>query len=189
LSGEWWRVLTGHFTHWNLDHAMWDVLMFVALGALCESRWPRRFAVCTAASALAISLAIFYGQPDVELYRGLSGIDSALFTLAVWGLLEVALAHRRFAGMAALTTLLLGLIGKIMWEYATGATIFVDSTAEFVPIPLAHLVGASVGLLTAMVGCAVNWWRADGRPSHRLPNESRFNTAALGQRDPLFFAR
>ena len=29
-AGQWWRMLTGHLTHWNMDHLLWDVLMFQA---------------------------------------------------------------------------------------------------------------------------------------------------------------
>ena len=34
-QGEWWRVLSGHLTHWNTDHLFWDAIMFAALGIFC----------------------------------------------------------------------------------------------------------------------------------------------------------
>ena len=42
LAGAWWRCLTGHLVHWNTEHLVWDLLMFVVLGYLIErqSRWP-----------------------------------------------------------------------------------------------------------------------------------------------------
>ena len=128
--------------------------MFLALGALCEVRWPRRFAVCVVTSALTISAALSCLQPEVELYRGLSGIDSALFTLAVVCLIREAIAERRLAFALPLVASLLGLLGKILYEYATGTTLFVNSTGAFVPIPLAHLAGSAVGLIVACSGLA-----------------------------------
>ena len=39
---------------------------------------------------------------------------------------------------------------EIVWEFHTGGTLFVDSSSgQFVPVPLAHLAGAAVGLLVA----------------------------------------
>ncbi len=43
LHGACWRLLTGHFTHWNTDHLFWDVCMFVALGTMIGApvSWPQ----------------------------------------------------------------------------------------------------------------------------------------------------
>src|SRR5687767_9327213 len=35
-GGQWWRLLTGHLTHWNLDHFTWDCIVFLVLGAYTE---------------------------------------------------------------------------------------------------------------------------------------------------------
>src|SRR5689334_9624999 len=37
-SGELWRLVTCHWTHWDADHLAWDVATFVALGVACERR-------------------------------------------------------------------------------------------------------------------------------------------------------
>ena len=76
-GGEWWRSLTGHVTHWNGDHLFWDLSVFVILGALCERTCRRSFGAAVASSALLIPLAVWVFLPGMELYRGLSGIDSA----------------------------------------------------------------------------------------------------------------
>jgi hypothetical protein len=76
---EVWRLITGHWTHWSIDHLFWAVLMFAVLGAELEVRSRRRFALFVICSALVISGHALWSQSALFVYRGLSGIDSALF--------------------------------------------------------------------------------------------------------------
>ena len=50
LHGEWSRILTGHLTHWNLDHLFWDATTFLLLGVACVWRSVGR----TVATLLAL---------------------------------------------------------------------------------------------------------------------------------------
>lgn len=60
--------------------------------------------------------------------------------------------------LAVIVVLLLGMVAKIAWEFLADGTIFVDSSSgQFVPVPLAHLVGAAVGLLVATYGVGQFW--------------------------------
>ena len=36
--GQIWRLVTCHLTHWNADHRLWDVVMFVVLSCVVERR-------------------------------------------------------------------------------------------------------------------------------------------------------
>lgn len=145
-AGEIWRVVSGHLTHWNGDHLCWDVLMFAVLGALVERTSRASFLATTVLSALAISAALWFLQPAQALYRGLSGIDSALFVFqAIW-LAREALSEKRFAASVLPIMALAGFVGKVGYEYASGCTMFVDSMAAgFEPLPLAHVIGGLVG--------------------------------------------
>ena len=128
--------------------------MFLVLGAVCERRWPRRFVCCLLASPVAISLTLWWAHADVSTYRGLSGVDTALFTLAAVGLLAEAAARRNRAGTFTIVALFAALAAKIVYEAATGTTLFVHSAGAFVPLPLAHLVGSIVG---TAIAAAVNF--------------------------------
>ncbi|MBX9788209.1 MAG: rhombosortase [Pirellulales bacterium] len=145
-AGEIWRIVSGHLTHWNGDHLLWDVLMFAVLGALVERTSRASFLATTVLSALAISAALWFLQPAQVLYRGLSGIDSALFVFqAIW-LAREALSEKRFAASVLPMVALAGFVGKVGYEYASGCTLFVDSAAAgFAPLPLAHVIGGLVG--------------------------------------------
>ncbi len=150
-AGESWRFLSGHWTHFSLDHLVLDVLMFAVLGTLCEAITRARFYLCLFGSAVLIPAAIWLMLPQLETYRGLSGIDSALYVLLVVTLLKHQLAERDTVSMGLAATALLGFIAKVGYEVVTGSTFFLDSSgANMVPIPLAHAVGAVVGLLSGL---------------------------------------
>lgn len=151
-QGEAWRLVTCHLTHFTPDHLLWDAAVFIVLGAAVERRSPRRFALCTAASALAIPAAIAALAPGIATYRGLSGIDSALFALYASLVMREAAADGQRGIVAAVVVLGIGFLSKVAYEVRTGAALFVASAAArgaMVPVPLAHLAGAAVGLAVA----------------------------------------
>jgi membrane associated rhomboid family serine protease len=82
----------------------------------------------------------------LDQYRGLSGLDTALFALLNTELLWQRYRERDWTAVAVLATLLTLMLGKIGWETITGNCLFVDTAGQFTPIPFAHLVGAVVGL-------------------------------------------
>ncbi|MFN0058075.1 MAG: rhombosortase [Planctomycetota bacterium] len=141
-NGQVWRVATGHFTHATIDHLLWDVVVFVVLGLLVERRSRRQLVRVIAVSALAISAAVFALEPQFLQYRGLSGIDSALFVAFVTDAL-VRTRDRRTKW--SLVALLVAFAAKVIFEYAAGTTLFVDATAAMTPVPLAHVAGGLVG--------------------------------------------
>jgi rhomboid family GlyGly-CTERM serine protease len=148
-NGEIWRTFTGHFTHFGTDHLRWDLIAFIAFGSLAEMRSRSAFMICLGSSALAISLCVGVLQPQFLTYRGLSGLDSALFGFVVADLLR---SGRRdhdhlMSGFAALA--LTGFLAKSVYEIATGLSFFVENSTEFTPVPLAHLSGAAVGIVVA----------------------------------------
>ncbi len=145
-SGELWRVVTCHITHWSLDHLVWDVGALLVLGALSEVPYRRAFAWCVTVSTLLIPLAVWMLMPELNAYRGLSGIDSALFVLLAVMMLGESLTARQYGWTALCTTVLLAFAGKVGYEYIAETTLFVNSAeADMIPIPLAHVVGGLVG--------------------------------------------
>ncbi|MDH3716583.1 MAG: rhombosortase [Planctomycetota bacterium] len=151
VAGEYWRFVTGHLVHWNFDHLFWDLSVFVVLGAMCERRNRTAFLACLLGSAAAISLYTLVALPQMPIYRGLSGIDTALFALLGVGLFADAQSSGNRTMQWIIAVAMLGLIAKTTYEFATDATIFVDhATAAFVPITMAHVLGASVGFAVGL---------------------------------------
>lgn len=150
LGGAWWQLLTCHLTHWNIDHLFWDAVVFAGLGAICEHRQRLSWAICVCGSAIAIPIALLVLCPAMTTYRGLSGIDSAIFALFVVGNLADARKRKDRNGVLIYATVILGFAAKLAFEVGTDSTFFVDSRAAgFVPIVEAHVVGAMVGTLVA----------------------------------------
>jgi rhomboid family GlyGly-CTERM serine protease len=150
--GQVWRVATGHLTHWNADHLLWDVVMFVVLSCVVERRRRRTAVRLLIGSGLLISLSLWHSAADVGEYRGLSGVDSALFAYVAIVLARDALAARRYALAGLVGLLLAGFVGKIAYELVMGATLFVDShSAGFTPLPMVHIVGAAAGMALAAI--------------------------------------
>jgi rhomboid family GlyGly-CTERM serine protease len=147
--GELWRLVTGHWAHWSFSHLAWDLAAFVALGVACVRRRPQATAWTLAIGSLAIGAAVWFWQPQLSTYRGMSGLDAALFALLAVDLLMGTTLH---AVRAACAAVLLCFLAKLDFELMSGRSFFVDSAAaDFVPVPLAHAVGAAVGGVAALV--------------------------------------
>lgn len=146
-EGQLWRLLTGHFTHFNAEHLRWDVLTFILLGAVVEFRSRRQLVMGLASAGLAISVGIWWLQPQFANYRGLSGLDSALFALVACQLIVYAQRHHDRLLLALGLCAGAGFLAKTAYELIAGQPVFLPTSADFVPVPLAHLLGAlAVGI-------------------------------------------
>lgn len=163
--GQWWRILTGHLTHFDAQHLFWDLLMFAGLAAACERMRPRQIALVLPLMAAGISLAVRLFCPEISLYRGLSGIDTGLFVWFAGMRIQRAVDDGNRVGIAIWSAPCVGLIGKLIYESTTCQTLFVDS-AQFTPLVEAHLAGVVIGILICLYGRSVNF--TDVR--YRLPS-------------------
>ena len=151
-TGQIWRLLTSQWTHWNFDHLFWDALAFAILGVLCERISRRAFVACVSLSAIAIPAVVWSLEPGLASYRGLSGIDSALFILLVALVARQCLADGRWGTAVAVALCLAAFATKTAVEIFASVTVFVDShAAGFVVVPLAHIVGAAIGAAVAVM--------------------------------------
>jgi membrane associated rhomboid family serine protease len=134
-GGASWRIATCHFTHFTYEQLAWDALVFLLLG-LASARGNRgAFRATLLASVVLVPIAVL-AFSNVTTYRGLSGIDSALF-----GLLLVESRKSRVVALCGVA-----FAAKMIFEMKTGATLFVHSGA-FTAVPAAHVAGALVGVI------------------------------------------
>jgi len=151
-AGELWRILTCHWTHFGFEHFIWDAATLAFVAALCEERSRARLLLCVAASAVAIPLAVWVFLPEMQTYRGLSGIDSAAFALLAVLIFRDNVRTRRWYWAVFACAGFIAFGAKIVFELTTGGMAFVDgSAAGMVPVPLAHLIGAGAGVLAGFV--------------------------------------
>jgi hypothetical protein len=130
-------------------HLAYDLAVFLALGSVCEARWPRRTRLGLCVALALCSAAVLLGAPELATYRGLSGLDSALLALLA-ARLQIERAFRSAWMRLAPALAGLGLLGKIAYELSTDAALFAGGADLFVPVPLAHLAGGAVGLAAAL---------------------------------------
>jgi rhomboid family GlyGly-CTERM serine protease len=168
--GEVWRFLTAHLTHFGTDHLRWDVAALLILGVMAEHENRRGFAVTLLGSALAIGLGVWMGQPNFETYRGLSGVDSALYGLVCARLVRDGRRARHGFSIAVGVLALAGFALKCGAELTSGATVFANGgdAAGYSPVPLAHLIGLAAGIAGATWE-HIKARRADGGASRPRP--------------------
>ncbi|HET9004469.1 MAG TPA: rhombosortase [Gemmatimonadaceae bacterium] len=165
-AGELWRIATGSLVHFSTSHLLYDLAVVIVASALLERRgWP--VAPIVLASATAIGAAVLLFTPEIARYGGLSGVASSLVALYAVDCLTV----RGAARAAAVLVLVLTAI-KLGWELSSGTFVFVgDAGDAFRPVPLAHIVGAGVGIAAFFLSRA-----------HRVPNGAP--TLVVSERAP-----
>ena len=141
-SSEYWRFFTAHFTHWDWNHLCWDLLIFIILGKMLIDESLKTFYVIILLSPWLISALMWISAAEMQYYRGISGIDSALFcALACF---YIRKSEQRIKLCGVLMLLLLG--AKIIYEFVNTQALFVDTQSYYL-MPWAHLGGALCGLL------------------------------------------
>lgn len=137
--------ITSHLCHWSWDHLWWDLLAFGSLSAVAIRLAGHRYFWCLGLSALAICFEFHLFQTDLSTYRGLSGIDSAIFGLITYQLFKVGGKARLMSVIAASAFSI-----KTGVEIISGNTVFVNAEQAFTPVPSAHLVGFASGILSGI---------------------------------------
>ncbi len=150
-SGQFWRVLTGHFAHTSGSHLLWDLGAFVVLGAYVERQGGRALLVLLGATMLLTEVALRLSG-RFELYCGLSGLDMALFASAAFQLLRKGRLEKDglLKGVGAASLALAA--GKVGWEIFAGSPVFVsDLQAGFSVAAEAHLAGLAGAILAKVL--------------------------------------
>jgi hypothetical protein len=162
FDGPWWSILTSHLTHWTYEQLAWDAIVFAGLGVAClrqQATTPRSriaFHATLLASAIVVPVAVTLVSPQITEYRGLSGIDSALFALLL------VQTRSRFT-----LPLAIGFVAKLSYEHLTGGTVFANNLGDdVVSVPAAHAAGACVG---AIIGLTTAFLSKLTRHRNELP--------------------
>ncbi len=121
--------------------------MFLVLSVWCEYDSRRRYVICLLSAAVLISSALWYTMPQLLWYRGLSGLDSALFALLITTRTGEDVQAKNWSWVIGYSIFGVAFVAKLIYEWTTGQTLFVGGfSGDLVPVPLAHVVGAAVGL-------------------------------------------
>ena len=137
---QWWRLVTAHIVHLDLEHALLNVLGFVMMWALFARDYrPRQWLVIVAGIVIAIDVGLWFWDTSIHWYVGASG--------ALHGFMAAGtLAHLRRGDLDG-WILAIFIVLKLGYEQWNGALPFSDSD---VPVVVnAHLYGALGGVLAA----------------------------------------
>jgi rhomboid family GlyGly-CTERM serine protease len=142
-AGELWRLFTGQMVHWTLRMALLDLGMLLGLGAWLEAQGDRqRVALALLLSASLTVLAVAALSPCLSLYRGSSGMASALFVGAALRISKTGRCPRLLGWTAILLFL-----GKAAFETLAGKALFAGPLPDGVEVvPLVHLLGGMGGM-------------------------------------------
>jgi len=148
LSGELWRMVTGHLVHLGWPHFIMNVIGLLLIWLLFGHTIKQRsWLIICLASAAAISSAMLLFNPVLQWYVGLSGVLHSMFVAGAVASIK--------AGYRAELVLLILLSAKLAWEQLIGP---LPGSAEFAGgnvIVDAHLYGAISGLIVTLVLIAV----------------------------------
>ncbi len=153
-QGEWWRLASGHLAHLGVSHGLMNLLALAVLGGLFGDLLSARDWLGGAVvSAAVISLGLWWLEPQVRWYVGLSGVLHGLIVLgaiAMW-------LNGEWLGLG----LLVGVVAKLGWEQWMGPLPFTEAAAGGPVLVASHLYGAGGGLLVA-IPAIVRRWRRSG---------------------------
>ena len=138
--GQWWRLLTAHVVHLDLEHAALNSLGLVLMWALFARDYkPGQWILIVLSAITAIDAGLWLRDSTVAWYVGSSGVLHGVMAAGT-------LAHLRRRdldgwGLAAF------IVVKLAFEQYSGALPFSDSGAGV--IVDAHLYGTVGGLAAA----------------------------------------
>jgi len=148
LSGEIWRLITGHWVHYSSSHLSYNLVALAAISAIIELQESRRLILLYTVSALTIGIFLLVFRPDLYYFAGASGVATAAVTYCALNGLSTSGLWRT----VCLAVLVL-LVGKISLELLWPGSSLVGVSGDFVIVPLSHAVGAVSGLFM------FSWWR------------------------------
>jgi rhomboid family GlyGly-CTERM serine protease len=132
VSGELWRLITGHFIHADSEHFFWNMVGLVVLSTLIERRSGRLLCSSFVLGIIFIDALLLSPLSTIEQYCGLSGVLNTLLAAIIYRLwLET---RSRWIIVVAISC-----IAKIILEMSLQYSLI--SEISWPPYPAAHLVG------------------------------------------------
>ena len=146
FSGEYWRIVSGHFTHINLNHLLLNCAGLILAWSLLPIR-PRPDLALLGIAILSglCGMGLLILEPQVSGYKGLTALIHAL--LAVGAVLNLTERGSRWWGLVLLSILSLKVYSE---SFGTRRSII----AQWIDAPLvteANLWGLATGATVAIL--------------------------------------
>jgi rhomboid family GlyGly-CTERM serine protease len=140
-GGQWWRLITAHFVHMDLGHALLNCVGLALLWALFARSWkPGEWLLALALTMLTIDLGFWFISTGLQWYVGTSAMLHGAFAC---GCMAMAFQRDRL-GLLALAAL----VAKLTWEQVHGP---LPLETRHPVITASHAYGAVGGALAALL--------------------------------------
>ena len=144
LSGEVWRLVTGHLAHLSLSHLFLNLAGLIFIWVLFNKHLhPKQWLLVMLAGGFGISLGLLILHPGLRWYVGLSGV---LHTLFVLGCLLDIQQQRKDAWFLLILVMI-----KLLWEQLKGPLPGSENMSGGPVVVDAHLFGAIMGFIIYFV--------------------------------------
>lgn len=142
LSGQVWRLWTGHVVHFTLAHLLWNLALLLFVGCWLERLAPFGTRGFYGVAPVFISGVLLLLEPSLVRYAGLSGLGAGITVLLAARQLRSPIESRW------VWTAVLGLVFlKVAVEWWSGVPLLATGIRG---VPLAHgagVIGAGFALL------------------------------------------
>jgi len=142
--GQWWKIISGNFTHSNIPHLLLNLAGIWILGLLfIDKLRSRTFIFSILFLSIVVGLGLYFFNHELNQYYGFSGVLYGLYFVAAVGAI---LQDDKFTGFSVA----LLIAAKVIWDFFTGGN---QSSAELIGIPVAndaHLYGFMGAIVIAV---------------------------------------
>ncbi|MGI9277700.1 MAG: rhombosortase [Endozoicomonas sp.] len=143
-QGEYWRLITGHFVHVGPEHLVVNLLGVLLILLLNGRMLAGGFGIAAVLSlSLWVSAGLWFFNPEVKGYSGLSGVLYGLFVLAV-------LKQQLYTPLWKTILVLLACLRVALEQTSQFDTREIGLNVGVPVVYDAHLYGLTGGLLAAL---------------------------------------
>lgn len=158
-DGQWWRLLTGHYVHFTLYHALMNAagLVLVCL-VLLNKQSLLFFCGINLVLPVLISLGLWWFFRDIDQYRGYSGV--------IYGLISAGLILEWQQNKSVYSLALVLLAAKIAYEQLPTYNVNYLVAEIGVPVAIeAHLLGFVGGVVVGLTVLAYRRHKDNAPPN------------------------
>ena len=139
INGDYWRIITCHFSHIGWKHLSLNLIGFVFVFLLFFKRYsPTQWVGATVYCSAFIAMGFLIFSPDLDWYLGFSGLLHAFFAMGLVG--EIKEKRKiYYLGLVAVFV-------KVLMEKYVGPSAYMRDFLGFRVVADAHVLGVLSGL-------------------------------------------
>jgi len=151
-TGEYWRVITGHFVHLGMAHFLLNALGLIAIWLMygqvySHKGWVIFIIIC----CMGMSLGFTFFDSSLEWYVGLSGLLHGLVYFALTPVLYKNYKEGHLFKKFEDITIAVIFGVKVIYEKTIGAVPFTSSSSGGEVVVNAHFYGTLIGIMLGTI--------------------------------------